>query len=313
MKCCFYHPNTVKKGGIFFIQGLTNEQKCDTITMSELDKGGVILSKMIGRLGEENKSCEGFNIKIIEYFNNKNIIVEILDVGLSKVNTTYKNFKLGKIRSPYHTTYFGVGYRGVGEYTMSNKDGSSTKAAQCWTDMLDRCYGIKHKEKYKMYSECYVDKAWHNFQNFAKWYYDNIYDCKETLNLDKDIKYKNNNIYSADTCLMVPQSINKHAICGNGCSWHKRDKIWQAYIIEDNKQRWLGKFDEKEAAHKVFLEAKNKYWQNKVKSWKGLLPDNVYVACKNKIFDQMLTFNNKYDKIKSWLRKPRIHIGGIIQ
>ena len=243
-----------------------------------------MLSKLIDRIGEQNKSCEGFNMKITEYFNNKNIVVEILDGNGFKANTTYKKFKLGKVRNPYYPTYFKLGYRGVGKYKLSNADGSSTKAAQCWTDMLDRCYGEKHKEKYKIYSDCYVDNLWHNFQNFAEWYYDNIYECKEALNLDKDIKYENNKIYSSETCLMVPQSINKHAICGNGYSWHKRDWIWGAYIIENKKQRSLGQFDNKEAAHKTFLDAKNIYWQSKLEEWRGLLPDNVYIACKNKIF-----------------------------
>lgn len=222
-------------------------------------------------------------MKLVEYTNYKNIVIEFLDSYKHRVSSSYTEFKDGTIKNPYYPSYFGAGYRGCGEYQMYDKR-YTLKVTQCWCDMLDRCYGKTHKNKYKTYKDCFVCNDWLNFQNFAKWYYSEKYECDELLNLDKDIMFNGNNLYSPETCLLVPQSINKHAICGSGCSWRKRSKKWEAYVIEDKKQRWLGEFDEKETAHIVFLEEKNKYWQNKIDSWKDKLPEKVFDACKKKVF-----------------------------
>lgn len=241
------------------------------------------MGKFNDKTGETNLNTNGCLMEIIEYFNSKNIVVMFLDSYRYKKKTGYKQFKIGNVRNPYDKTYFGVGFSGVGKYNMY--EGKKTnRVAQCWVDMLDRCYGIAHKEKYKTYKNCVVCDSWHNFQNFAEWYYNNNYDCEENLNLDKDIIYSGNNIYSPERCMLVPQSINKAAINWNGVSYHSRDLCWQAYIIYNKKQKYLGRFETEKEGRKVYLKYKNKLWQEIIDSWKDSLPNKVYDACKKKVF-----------------------------
>ena len=75
--------------------------------------------------------------------------------------------------------------------------------------MLRRCYDEKLHKKYPTYIDCKVCEEWLNFQNFAKWYYNNYYEIEnEKICLDKDILHKGNKIYSPDNCVFVPNNIN---------------------------------------------------------------------------------------------------------
>ena len=77
--------------------------------------------------------------------------------------------------------------------------------------MLGRCYKTTDKA-YKNYGAIGVKvcEEWKCFSNFQKWYNENIYEIEnEKVHLDKDILVDGNNIYSPETCIFVPQRINK--------------------------------------------------------------------------------------------------------
>lgn len=98
---------------------------------------------------------------------------------------------------------YGVATKGNGAYNSSNHK----HAFQVWLDMLRRCYDSKFQQSHPSYKNCIVCKEWLNFQNFAAWYNVNSMG-HANWQIDKDIRYKNNKIYSPDTCLVVPQRIN---------------------------------------------------------------------------------------------------------
>lgn len=52
------------------------------------------------RLGEEKQNYQGYIMKIIKYNSSHDIIVEFQDKYKKCVNTTYRNFSLGKIKNP---------------------------------------------------------------------------------------------------------------------------------------------------------------------------------------------------------------------
>lgn len=76
--------------------------------------------------------------------------------------------------------------------------------------MIRRCYDEKLKERYSAYyGDCSVCEEWHNFQNFARWWNENIYRVgTERMHLDKDILFDGNRMYSPNTCVISPQRIN---------------------------------------------------------------------------------------------------------
>ena len=145
---------------------------------------------------------------IINYRKVKDIDVYFPKYDWTVKGVQYYNFKKGNIKCPYEKRTYGICYLGEGKYKAwkNNKD---TRVYKTWKSMLQRCYDEKLQEKYPTYKGCVVCDEWHNFQNFAKWYEDNYYEvCDEKMCLDKDILVKGNKIYSPETCIFVPQTIN---------------------------------------------------------------------------------------------------------
>lgn len=124
----------------------------------------------------------------------------------TKTNTRYDKFKNGEIKCIYEPRTYGVGYLGNGAYNFKD----DKKAYKSWSGMLERCYSERCQEKYTSYKGCEVCKEWHDLQTFAQWHYQNYYEVAgQRMCLDKDILIKNNKIYSPETCIYVPERINK--------------------------------------------------------------------------------------------------------
>lgn len=254
--------------------------------------------EIINRIGEENISNEGYKMKIVKYNNVNNIIVEFQDKYKTKVKARYDHFKEGGIKNPYHPSVFGVGYYGQGKYKSRDKSGKKTKVYILWRDMLERCYNPYKINKNLTYIDCYVCDEWLNFQNFAKWFYENYYEIpNERMHLDKDILIKGNKIYSPETCIFTPLRINCLFINQNrhrgkypiGMSeWldkrngHKWLKVRCSIICKDNKKylKNLGQFplDRPFQAFTVYKNFKENYIKQIADEYKDLIPQKLYEA-----------------------------------
>ena len=166
------------------------------------------MSIKINRTGEKRINNFGSEMVIVGYRNAMDIDVYFSKYDWTFKGTTYRNFKNGNIKCLYERRYYGIGYIGEGKYKVS-ENGEHNKCYYTWKSMLGRCYDEKFKEKNPTYKSCKVCDEWHNFQNFAKWYYDNYYEVEgERIHLDKDILVKGNKIYSPENCIFVPERIN---------------------------------------------------------------------------------------------------------
>ena len=248
--------------------------------------------RFIDRTGEENYNNFETLMKIVECKSATNIVVEFQDKYKEKVQTTYQNFKKGKVRNPYDKIAYGVGYIGTGKYKAS-ENRKATKAYSTWDNMLKRCYDPYYINKRPTYIDCYVCEEWHNFQNFAEWFYENVYNCNnERMCLDKDILAKGNKIYSPETCCLVPERINTlFTKCDNargeypvGVHHNKASGKLLArcciYKGEKNKRVYLGSFSPNKPfqafyTYKVFKE---NYIKQVADEYKELIPQKLYEA-----------------------------------
>lgn len=163
-------------------------------------------NKCSERLGEERLNRQGCLMKIVDYIDSKNIIVEFQDNYKARIHTEYYNFKNGVAKNPYHPIAYGVGMIGI-KYP-SNANGSSTKEYQTWKNMLRRCYG----DEQFAYRDVICCDEWLLYENFYEWLhsqenFDKWYNNKK-WHLDKDILIKGNKIYSPNTCCLVPHNVN---------------------------------------------------------------------------------------------------------
>ena len=243
-----------------------------------------------GRIGEINYNNFGSKMKIVEYAYCDDIYVEFQDEYKTKVHTKYCHFKKGNVGNPYDKTAYDVGYLGIGKY--SSKEHKN--AYETWIKMLRRCYDPYCINKQLTYKDCFVCEEWHNFQNFAKWYYENYYEIEgQRMELDKDILFKGNKIYSPQTCIFAPQRINllftksnkTRGECLIGMCWHKRDKIFEVHcnIYDENvsKKIYLGRFDKPFQAFTTYKNFKENYIKQVADEYKDLIPQKLYEAMYN--------------------------------
>ena len=74
-----------------------------------------------------------------------------------------------------------------------------------WYAMLNRCNSIYHYQTYKNVTVC---DEWMEYENFKRWYLENIYDFNGVLELDKDLFSEDKKIYSPSTCCFLPKELN---------------------------------------------------------------------------------------------------------
>lgn len=244
------------------------------------------------RIGEINYNKFGTKMKIIEYNGSMNILVEFQDEYRYRVKATYQQFKNREIKNVYDKEVQNVGYIGEGEY-QAKKNNKITKEYICWRGMLKRCYDPYELNKEPSYINCYVCEEWLCFQNFAKWYEENIYQIEnQNVQLDKDILIKGNKIYSPDTCIFVPQRINglftkrqnnrgKDVI---GVFWENdRNKFKATCSIYENKKtkQICKRFNTEIEAFNWYKEQKEKEIKRRANEYKDLIPQKLYEALYN--------------------------------
>lgn len=74
-----------------------------------------------------------------------------------------------------------------------------------WKNMLERCYCEKFHKRNPAYIGCTVCKEWLTFSNFKAWIDAQDWEGKE---IDKDLLFIGNKIYSPDRCIMVSITVN---------------------------------------------------------------------------------------------------------
>ena len=158
------------------------------------------------RIGETNKNKDGCLMKIIEYNKADDIVVEFQDKYKTKVRTRYTAFKSGSIRNPYHTSVYGIGI--IGNKYPIRKNGIIMKEYRAWHCMMSRCF----TKTFHTYEDVTCCNEWLLYENFYEWLHSqenfDKWSVGERWEVDKDILIKGNKIYSPETCVLVPHSIN---------------------------------------------------------------------------------------------------------
>lgn len=242
------------------------------------------------RIGQEKKNHDGTSMKIVDYIDANNVLIEFQDEFHYQVWVSYGNFKKGVVKNPYWKKLYGKGYLGVGPYTPYIKKGEKTKAHDAWTRMFDRCYNETYHKKYPTYIGCEVCKEWFNFQNFAKWFDDNYYEINtESMEVDKDWLVVGNKIYSPDNCCISPNIINtclsthdkiKNFDMPIGVSWHKNG----SYITrcsDHGKRKTIGYYHTIKEAEAAYWNYKINYVERLAEEYKTYIPSELYNAMKN--------------------------------
>lgn len=239
-------------------------------------------------VGSLHVNTYGDRFEIIEYINNKNILIKfITPVDYTKW-VAGKEILNSNVNSPYTKTVCGVGYLGEGDYSAYINCNEYTREYKIWSDMLRRCYTGIGKIAYQ---DVFVCEEWHNFQNFAKWcnsqLYFNIFSCYQ---LDKDILRKGNKIYSHEFCRFIPSELNKVFISRRNfrgpypigvCLNNNRYKKYSSIISIDGERKSLGNFYNEQDAFLAYKHEKEQYIKSKAAKFRGVIDLEIYEALMN--------------------------------
>jgi len=236
------------------------------------------------RLGETLINNQGEEMEIVEYNNSHDITIQFKSTK-EVAETTYGAFKTGEVKSHFSPTIYDVGIKGIAPTTDEN--GKKLGSYMCWYDMLRRCYSKKCQEKHPTYIGCTVSEEFKNYDSFKLFYDKNYYEIKELgkIQLDKDVLYKNNEIYSKENCIFVPQIINKlftkrqnyRGDLPIGVSLN--GKNYQAQCNDgDGKLKYLGAYTTPELAFNSYKKFKEKYIKQIAEAYKSRLPTKLYEA-----------------------------------
>lgn len=140
------------------------------------------------------------------------------------------------------------------------------KHYEIWQDMLRRCYSEKCQKRQPTYVGCNVDPDWHTFSKFREWA-----ESKNTkgMQLDKDILFPGNKVYSSNTCVFVTGSLNKFLNNSArkrgqfliGVSLCKRSNKFRSLCKDPfkNKLEHLGLFESELEAHEAWRIRKRQH------------------------------------------------------
>ena len=128
-----------------------------------------------------------------------------------------------------------------------------------WKSMLKRCYSIKYHEQRPTYKDCQVSNEWLTFMTFKKWMEVQPWEGNQ---IDKDILYEGNKVYSPNTCVFVSRQTNQFltdagSIRGEwpiGVYFHRGR--YEAQIGIFGKRTQIGVYDYPEEAHQAYRVAK---------------------------------------------------------
>ena len=238
-------------------------------------------------VGKVYKSKSSGDFKILKYNDSRNVVIQFLKTGFETV-ARFDHIKSGEIKDPYSPSVFDVGI--VGTNYPATVNGRITKEYSRWHSMLQRCYSDTFKKKYPTYEGCEVSDNFKSYEYFYEWCQKQIGFNNEDWHLDKDLLVKGNKVYSEDSCVFLPQEINKILTKRTtsrgeyliGIYWSKTSKAFKAQVGKNKGGReCLGYFKTELEAFNAYKTAKESYIKEQANEWKDEIDPRAYNALMN--------------------------------
>lgn len=254
-------------------------------------------------IGDIVENRHGSKAEVVFYESSKKVWVEFLDdVGYVN-NYTAHMLRAGVFRNPFFPATYGIGFYGVLPVGVDKRGELYRRAQKSWFSMMARCYCDKLHKRLPTYKGCEVGEDWRNFSNFYLWCENNVFFI-EGYQLDKDLLYKDNKLYSAETCAMVPAVINTFLSTGvenKGSKYLgvRKDKGYFAAVMSQaGVFKYLGNFKCEYEAHLCYKKEKELYAKALAEDWKGRIPDSIYNMLINWRLDDFLKRGD--DSYEKW-------------
>ena len=184
---------------------------------------------------------------------------------------------------------FGHGIYEKGGYKGS-VCGKHTKEKHLWTGILQRCYSKEYHNLKPTYETCTASNNFKNFQYFAEWCNKQAGFGINDWQLDKDLLFSGNKVYSEDTCVFLPSHINMLLVkqsypkindTPQGVFFRKDSGKYRAICAFGKEKTNLGTYPTPEEAFSVYKEFKEGVAKSLATIYKDSLDPRAYFALIN--------------------------------
>lgn len=160
-----------------------------------------------------------------------------------------------------------------------------------WKGINARCKdGGAYQNRQPSYIGC--TNEFKGFQEFVEWSRQQVGYDLEGYQLDKDLLFKGNKIYSPDTCVFLPSRINSLLIKANsirgdfpvGVSFNSKRQKFIAFCSNGSgsgRQMYLGGYNSPEAAFNVYKSYKESLIKQVAEEYKDVIDIRAYNALKS--------------------------------
>lgn len=165
------------------------------------------------------------------------------------------------------------------------------KIYNMWINIKQRCYNPKLWVRNPCYVGCTMHDDWlYDFSQFAHDVEKMVGSGLPKRDIDKDILYKGNKIYSKDTCILVPREINllltynqsNNGSMPVGVSYYPNNhKQYRAYMSRYGRNINLGHYDTPEEAYQAYKNGKEEYIKEVANKYHNELDPRAYLALMN--------------------------------
>lgn len=224
----------------------------------------------------------GGNILVLEYLNYLNVKVRFIDSGFECITTMTQILK-GTVKDRSVPTVYGVGI--LGDLYPSKVNGCTLLEYNTWCAMLYRCYSPKYQASQTSYSGCSVSENFKHYPYFYEWCHNQIGFGNPQWDLDKDLLFKGNKVYSEDTCVFLPPEINqalitrppkdKPYLIGTHMTANGR---YQAQYNVGGIKTHIGIYDNIVEAFLAYKQAKEQYLQHLAYLWEAYIDPRAFEA-----------------------------------
>lgn len=161
-----------------------------------------------------------------------------------------------------------------------------TYSYQRWNAMRQRCKeGGSQQGVRPTYVGCEMSPMFSDFQRFVDWHVQQVGYSEKGYQLDKDILFEGNKLYSEDTCVLVPASLNGFLIDRGAARGEFpqgvsrcRGQGYRASINSSGKRKHIGHYTTPEAAscaYKLAKEAEARRWYERLKAGEFIVDNRV--------------------------------------
>jgi hypothetical protein len=167
-----------------------------------------------------------------------------------------------------------------------------------WSSINSRCKsGGSTQNRRPTYIGCTSSSLFSSFERFTDWHTVQVGYNIKGYQIDKDILFKGNLVYSENTCVLVPPALNYFLVSNNstrgkypqGVAFNKLYGRFLSKISVGNKAVNLGFFDtieEASAVYKVAKEAEAYRWYERLRDGEFIVDPRVTERMRTWTFEE---------------------------